>query len=224
MCQKKSVFKSRDRWLRDHYRCKNCKSIPRERAIFHVMDNYFAGWEKGRLHEIAPANDYFAKRSANYSHSQYFPDGKTGITNCIRHENIEQLTFNDNRLDFFVCLDVLEHIFDPGAALKEMARVLCIGGSAVFTVPIHKDLEESRQRAKMNSGGQIEHFFPAEYHGNPVGEGRSLVTWDYGKDFLDRMHEWLGGIKIDIVIVNETKEQFGIEGEFLDVVIISKES
>jgi hypothetical protein len=76
----------------------------------------------------------------------------------------------------------------------------------------------------MNSDGQIQHFFPAEYHGNPVRGGRSLVTWDYGRDFVDRMHEWLEGIKVDIEIVNETKEQFGIEGEFLDVVIISKES
>ena len=40
---------------------------------------------------------------------------------------------------------------------------------------------------------------------------------------MDRMHEWLEGIKVNIEIVNETKEQFGIEGEFLDVVIINKE-
>ena len=121
MCQKKTAFKSRDRWLRAHYRCRNCRSIPRERAIFNVMDNYFAGWEKRRLHEIAPANDYFAGRSVNYSHSQYFPDGKTGVIKCNRIENIEQLTFADNSLGFIVCLDMLEHIFDPGAAVRELA-------------------------------------------------------------------------------------------------------
>ena len=85
------------------------------------MDNYFAGWEKGRLHEIAPANDYFAGRSVNYSHSQYYPGEKTGlIINGIQNENIEQLTFADNSLDLLVCLDVLEHIFDPGAAVREL--------------------------------------------------------------------------------------------------------
>ncbi len=45
------------------------------------------------------------------------------MINGHRNENIEKLTFNDDTFDYFVCMDVLEHIFDPEAAVKEMFQV-----------------------------------------------------------------------------------------------------
>jgi predicted SAM-dependent methyltransferase len=36
-----------------------------------------------------------------------------------------------------VCSEVLEHLFDPGFALREMQRVMAPGGRLLATVPYH---------------------------------------------------------------------------------------
>lgn len=48
---------------------------------------------------------------------------------------VEQLEFRDNRFDYVVCTEVLEHLFDPELAIKEAHRVLKKGGSYIVTVP-----------------------------------------------------------------------------------------
>jgi SAM-dependent methyltransferase len=47
----------------------------------------------------------------------------------------EALPFPDGSFDAAIALQVLEHVEDPGRCLREMARVLCPGGTVVFTVP-----------------------------------------------------------------------------------------
>lgn len=47
----------------------------------------------------------------------------------------EPLPFGDSSFDVAVALDVLEHVQDDRAALRELARVLVAGGRLVVTVP-----------------------------------------------------------------------------------------
>jgi len=51
----------------------------------------------------------------------------------VRVDIEKPLPFDDDSFDYVVCSEVLEHIFDPQAALKEMARVA--SRSVVVTVP-----------------------------------------------------------------------------------------
>ena len=46
------------------------------------------------------------------------------------------------RFDTVLCTDVLEHLEEPGAALKEAHRVLKPGGYALYTVPLYWHLHE----------------------------------------------------------------------------------
>ncbi len=39
------------------------------------------------------------------------------------HADAEQMPFNDNQFDLLVCVEVLEHLRDPEAGLRELARV-----------------------------------------------------------------------------------------------------
>ncbi|MFO7673904.1 MAG: glycoside hydrolase family 99-like domain-containing protein [Lutibacter sp.] len=225
VCQKDSVFLCNEDWLRDFYRCEKCKSLPRDRAIINVLDTYCPSWKDWKMHESSPSNNYFSKLSKNYSFSHFFPNQKLGIFfEGMRNENLEDLTFPDNSFDLIVSLDVLEHIFDPKKAIREMLRVVKLGGNVVFTVPIHKNLNKTFQRASLSSNGELEYLSPPQYHGNPVGDGKSLVTWDYGIDFQDILEKWIDNQNFETKIINKSIEEMGIVGEYLDVIIITRQS
>ena len=223
ICESNRTFVSYETWLRDHYRCAVCFSQPRNRAIRRVLDQQMPNWAALRVYEVAPNNRFLKQSAENYSWSHYYPDHPMGeIVNGSRNENIEQLTIENNTIDVLVHLDVMEHIFNPSKAIREMVRVICPGGAIFFTVPIHKDKHTTICRARIDEEGVIEHLHPEEYHGSPVGEGRSLVVWDYGQDFIEKLNEWTVGLDVKIYHDNTIVPEMGIEGEFLDVFCIRK--
>lgn len=52
--------------------------------------------------------------------------------------SLEDLPFDGNSFDLAVCLDVIEHLDDDLAALKELRRVVAPGGFLVVTVPAYQ--------------------------------------------------------------------------------------
>ena len=60
------------------------------------------------------------------------------------------LPFADNAFDVIVALDVIEHIADDKAALREIARVLVPGGHAFLTVPAYRSLWSGHDVALMH--------------------------------------------------------------------------
>ena len=56
----------------------------------------------------------------------------------IREASVTALPFPDATFDAVVSADVLYHVEDDAAALREMARVLRPGGVAVINVPAHR--------------------------------------------------------------------------------------
>jgi SAM-dependent methyltransferase len=54
--------------------------------------------------------------------------------------SITEAPFPDDRFDFAVCLDVLEHIDEELAALRELRRILRPGGRLLVTVPAYQSL------------------------------------------------------------------------------------
>jgi SAM-dependent methyltransferase len=108
------------------------------------------------------------------------------IINGIRHENAEDLSFADDQLNLVISNDVLEHVNDPQKALAEIFRVLAPGGELFLTIPFHITTEETVRRAEYKTG-QLIHYLPAQYHGNPMSNEGSLVFHDFGWDFLKQM-------------------------------------
>ena len=222
VCQQETIFISTNKWLRDYYKCKICSSLPRDRALFYVMDSMFPSWKEKEVHEYIPENRNIADCVPKYSYSKFFKDLSIGtVYKECRNENIEELTFLDSTFDYFISIDVLKHVFHPDRAIKEMLRVVKENGAVVFAVPKYKSLLHSCQRAKIDKNGVISHLFNPKYHGDSIDEKGSLVTWEYGQDFKQLLQKWIGNLVV-IKMFNREIPKNGIEGEFLDIFVLEK--
>lgn len=219
-CRQETTFVVHGPWLRDQFLCESCGSIPRQRALNDVLDRYFPDWAGKDVHESSPSNDYLARWCSRYSCSQYFPDTPPGESRGgVRCEDLEHLTFPDGSFDLFITQDVFEHVFRPDLAAQEIARVLRPGGAHVFTAPKHKHIRASYPRARRGATTEVEHLLEAQYHGNPVGDGRALVTWDYGDDFEALLWKWCGCPTCTYVTRDRS---LGLDGEYLEVFVTRK--
>lgn len=219
-CRSNVLFISNETWLRESYKCSKCNSIPRFRHLQHILDKFFQNWENKEIHESSPSTDLISRYcGTNYTSSQFFIEVTPGeLHNGVRCENLEHLTFKDNSFDIFITQDVFEHIFNPNLAAQEIMRVLKPGGIHIFTAPKLKHFKASYPRAT-KSNGEIHHLHEEQYHGNPVGDGRSLVTWDYGDDFEHLMYQWCGFHTVTYVTRDDS---LGIDGEYLEVFVTRK--
>ncbi len=189
------------------------------RAVNVTLDRYFPSWEQLTIHESSASNDFISRYCPNYSRSYFFEDVPLGtMYRGNRCETLEHLTFGDNSFDLFVTQDVLEHVFDPERSVREVMRVLKPGGAHVFTTPKHKGLAKTARRARFRDGA-VEHLLEAQYHGNPIGDGRSLVTWDYGDDFEMYLWQWCRYPTVTYVVRDRN---LGLDGEYLEVFVMRK--
>ena len=177
-CDSSTTFDARGEYLRDHYFCTRCGSIPRQRALAHVLSKWIPDWIDRSIHESSPSVQFLARRCRDYTVSQYFPDVPPGIVvDGVRCENLEMLTFADNQFDRFITQDVMEHVFDPPAAFGEIMRVVKPGGIHLVTVPISPYRADSECCATKN-GDTMCYLKEPNYHGNPIFEQGILVTWN----------------------------------------------
>lgn len=99
-------------------------------------------------------------------------------------EDIQNLSFVDSCFDIIITNDVLEHVPDIGASIREMYRVLTPGGVVLATVPFLVMEQKTRQCARL-SNGHVEYLCSPEYHQDPLSEEGALVFQIPGWDLLD---------------------------------------
>jgi SAM-dependent methyltransferase len=172
-------------WFRGDLKCTVCRAPPRERVIADALNRLAPGWRHLDIHECSPGGWAFSYKlraqAPKYVATQYdtgFPFGQMHASGKWRNEDLERQTFADESFDIVITQDVFEHLFHPGRAMREIARTLRPGGFALMTVPVVRGWGPTQRRARIVHG-QVEHLLPPEYHGNPVGDGRSLVTVDW---------------------------------------------
>lgn len=225
ICEAEHRMIARSAWLRDQLVCPGCQSLPRHRALMHVLSLCMPEWRKAVMHEVAPvwhaASKKFHRESRAYSYSYFSPAIPLGTAHPVdgwRNENLEDLTFPAESFDLFVTQDVFEHLFRPDRAAAEIARVLRPGGLHVCTVPIaNKDLPSCR-RARLVDG-RVEHLKDPQHHGDPVNADGALVTVDWGYDiaaYLDRH----SGLTTTIHYIDDLTK--GIRAQAIEVLVMRK--
>ena len=107
----------------------------------------------------------------------------------VRHEDLTELSFANNKFDLAITLDVFEHIPNYRQSFVELRRVISPGGHLVFTIPFFPDQQSTHIRAEVQSDGNIVHHLPPEIHGNPVSDKGSLCFQNFGWDILDDLKE-----------------------------------
>ncbi len=222
ICESNTNFIEFGPWLRDQYRCKTCKSIPRQRALISVLNQSFPQWRDLMIHESSPggrSSDYIRRLCQQYSASQFYTDKPLGTkVEDFTCQDLSKLTFESNSFDVLITQDVFEHVLHPEPAFSEIARVLKPGGAHIFTMPWYPELKTTRVRAIEQDGTVIPLEEPM-YHRNPISEEGSLVTRDWGLDFTDIILK-SSGLFTTIHLIRD--RHLGIDGKFLEVFVSRK--
>jgi SAM-dependent methyltransferase len=189
-----------------------------------VLQQNYPDWRNAVVHESSPGNRGVSlrlqKECERYIPSQYFKDTLGGKQkNGVRCENLESLTFGDGCVDIHITQDVMEHVFHPARAFTEIARTLAPGGVHIFSVPLVNKRKPSVQRAKRDEDGTIIHLMEPVYHGNPIGDGRSLVTFDWGFDICEYIFQW-SGLFTQIYYIDDPGK--GIKAEYIEILVSCK--
>lgn len=225
VCEQAATFAAKDEWLRDHFLCLSCGSQPRERALFSVLAQLRPDWRKLSIHESSPgtaASRRLADQAPAYLASQYDPSipwGSVHPTGGWRSEDLERQTFADESFDLVVTQDVMEHVFAPDLAVREIARTLKPGGLHVCTVPIVNKERPSVRRARRRPDGSIEHLLEPVYHGNPMSADGALVTVDWGYD-IAAWWDAASGMSTTVFTIDDIGR--GIRAEYIEVLVSRK--
>ena len=127
-------------------------------------------------------------RFIRYVGSEYAPtqEGQRALF-PILHNDICRSRFDDDLFNVTFSCDVLEHVADIDAALRETARTLAPGGSFIATFPFDYTVPTGWRFADIRDGHLVHLLDEPIYHGNPMDpEGGSLVFEIPGWDIIGR--------------------------------------
>lgn len=187
---------------REGIHCVRCGCNARQRAAAAVLLESLREPRSARVHATEMASRFFValhRHVRGLTGSEFAPDLSTrlrlstwlwrrGLPRWVRHEDVTGLTIATASLDAVVSLDVLEHVPDHRAALREFARVLRPDGVLVLTVPFHEHQPDSTAVATIGPDGVAKPVGEPEYHGDPV-RGGVLCFHHFGWDLLSHLRE-----------------------------------
>jgi SAM-dependent methyltransferase len=176
--------------FRERLVCPRCLLNNRQRFMAHVVRSAIRERPAASVYMYEQVTPFFAwaerELPARVVGSEYLGhDVRAGVVvDGVRHEDALALSFDDDAFDAVVSNDVFEHVPDIERSLAECARVLRDDGRLFFSIPFHVTSESTMKRAELRNGELVE-LLPAEYHGNPISPGGSLVFYDHGWEILD---------------------------------------
>ena len=180
--QKFKQFKTSGWIVKKGGKCVGCGSRQRHRLLWKYLEQKLPKTLSDlKVLHFAPDQSLFERFSTfdfkSYICCDLFPENLHYIPkDKIVKVDITQIPFEENTFDIILCNHVLEHISDDHLAMKELHRVMKIGGIGVFQVPVDYSREETYEdftitspKGRKKAFGQFDH-----------------VRW-YGKDYEKRL-------------------------------------
>ena len=173
------------RGMREGLACRGCGCIARQRAAAQLLLDSLAAPERAHVAVTEQASRLFLALRRRVGHlrgSEYLVSWRLwlrvtawlwrrGVVGPARHGDVTALAMRDASVDGVLSLDVLEHVPDYRAALREFARVLKPGGVLVLTVPFHHAQAANVPIAELDGAGRVRFYGEPEYHGDPLSGG-----------------------------------------------------
>lgn len=175
---------------REQVVCPICSLNNRSRASLHIFEQECMPSESAAIYITEQTTRLYRHIKARYPNTigSEFLNAATPFgtlnPNGIRNENICDLTFESNSFDFILSFDVFEHVPNYQKGFEELYRCLKPGGVMLFSVPFISKNDTTLIRAKQDSDGNITHFLPPEYHGDPINQTGCLCFYHFGWDIL----------------------------------------
>jgi len=223
-CEQEVTFIAHNPWLRDHFKCTHCSSIPRERSLMLTIKNEYPDWKNLFIHESSPGNRGHSvtlkKHVKNYTETHFYPNKPFGEKiDGFRNEDLENQTFEDESFDLVITSDVMEHIYEPDNAFKEIHRTLKPGGAHIFSVPLINKHNPTERWATKGKDGEPIFLNKPEWHGNPVDKKGSPVTMHWGFDIVDFIEKHTAA---DCKIIYIDDLNHGIRAEYIEIIVAKK--
>jgi len=209
--------------FRERLLCKKTQLNNRIRSSIHLLEDYFQAQLDTPIYlteQCTPLGKWMQNKYPNLQASEYLQ----GISEenqammqpyiapfQLQHQDLTDLSFNDNHFDFVLSFDCFEHIPDYRKAFQECFRVLKPNGKIMWTVPFDKNSESTLVRASLNEDGSIHHHCNPEYHGNPLSDEGCLSFYTFGWDLLSELKEM--GFKKTYALLFWSEEYAYLGGE-----------
>ena len=188
LCGRKTTFQplpgSPSPW-REGLHCLRCHCNARQRAAGAALLRSLERPAQARVYATEQTSAFYLalRRRVARLHGSEFGIGlrrrahltlwllRQGAPPWVRTEDVTALRWSDAMMDGVVSLDVLEHVPDYRAALREFARVSRPGGVLALTVPFYEAQAGNVAIARLDAQGRIEYLGEPEFHGDPIGGG-----------------------------------------------------
>jgi len=193
------------RSLRESCKCMRCGSTNRQRQVAYVVCGFVSrmtGEKIVSLRDVARLDStvIFNTEAGRQIHhqlagmkgylcSEYFgEDLRSGdMVGGKMHQDLMDLSFDDNSIDLVISSDVLEHVRDPYRAHREIYRVLKPGGAHIFTVPFYQTEFVDEDRTVTDIRGNTVFIKEPIYHGDPMRSGGALVHKIFSLEMLVKL-------------------------------------
>ena len=186
---------------REELVCPHCQLNNRVRYCFSLLETVAGPNETSKIYlteQVSRAFAWLKSQFAGTIGSEFFhgetvrrrlQDQLTFITKDpslrLHFEDLTALSFRNDETDVVLSFDVLEHVPDYRAALRECHRILKKNGMLILSVPFIDSNQATIVRATMDEHGEINHLLEPELHGNSISEQGCLCFYHFGWDLVD---------------------------------------
>ena len=164
----------------------------RLRSSIHFLDMELNPYPDSTIYiteQVTALYNYLKHHYPNLMGSEYLGSGLVPgeIRDGIRHEDMTNLSFPDQSLEYYLSFECFEHIPSYSKAITEIYRTLKPGGYFFGTFPFDRNTYANLIKATMDDSGNITYLTEPEYHGDPVNTGGPgiLCYTIFGWEVLD---------------------------------------